>query len=108
MSRTLMAAMLAMAAYYLPGPCNAQDVGTGPALEEIIVTDSEAAGATARRSGTDRCPDGRDPPGVADPPDTGYYGHRAQSHGRSQYTYSNSTIVLRSITQANNSDVPVP
>lgn len=107
MSRTFIAAMLAMAAYYLPGPGNAQNVGSEPALQEIIVTAEKRperlqdvpaqidvlTGETLQSLQIRQTPDI-----TATVPNL--------TVARND-TYSNSTIVLRSITQANNSDVPV-
>jgi iron complex outermembrane recepter protein len=107
MSRTFIAAMLAMAAYYLPEPGNAQNVGSEPALQEIIVTAEKRperlqdvpaqidvlTGETLQALQIRQTPDI-----TATVPNL--------TVARND-TYSNSTIVLRSITQANNSDVPV-
>jgi iron complex outermembrane recepter protein len=107
MNRTSMAAMLAMAAYSLPGPCNAQDAGTESALQEIIVTAEKRperlqdvpAQIDVLTGETLQALQIRETPDItATVPNL--------TVARND-TYSNSTIVLRSITQANNSDVPV-
>jgi iron complex outermembrane receptor protein len=107
MSRTFIAAMLAIAAYYAPGPCNAQASGSEPALQEIIVT------AEKRPERLQDVPaqidvltsESLDALQIRETPDiTATVPNLTVARND---TYSNSTIVLRSITQANNSDVPV-
>jgi iron complex outermembrane recepter protein len=107
MSKFFMAAALAMAAYYAPGSCNAQESAGEPALQEIIVT------AQKRPERLQDVPAQIDvltaeilqTLQIRETPDiTATIPNLTVARND---TYSNSTIVLRSITQANSSDVPV-
>jgi iron complex outermembrane recepter protein len=107
MSKFFMAATLALVAYDAAGPCNAQELAGDPALQEIIVT------AQKRPERLQDVPaqidvltsERLEALQIHETPDiTATIPNLTVARND---TYSNSTIVLRSITQANNSDVPV-
>jgi iron complex outermembrane recepter protein len=107
MKKCFLAATLAMSSGYMPHPCNAQDLAGEPALQEIIVT------AEKRPERLQQVPaqidvltgDRLEALQMRETPDiTATVPNLTVARND---TYSNSTIVLRSITQANNSDVPV-
>jgi iron complex outermembrane receptor protein len=107
MSRFLTAATLAMIVCHIPAPCNAQELAAEAGLQEIIVT------AEKRPERLQEVPaqidvltgDTLEAMQMRETPDiTATVPNLTVARND---TYSNSTIVLRSITQANNSDVPV-